>query len=86
MPYKITEQQMERVWNMPPCSHYPDRTQKFNFANSHVIKFLEKELDVNIVDACKAFERLRRNGDILYDPTDKMWRGRRLMQPAGGAQ
>ena len=83
MPYKITSEQLEAVWNMEPLNHYPDRSMKFDFAKSEVIKFLERTLEVNLIDACRAFERLRRHKDILFDPTQKCWMGKNLMAPAG---
>lgn len=81
MPYQITAEQLEKVWNMEALVHYPDRSKKFDFADSQVIQFLEKTLDVNLIDACRAFERLRRHKDIVYDPTIKSWMGKNLMAP-----
>lgn len=78
MPYQITSQQLEQVWQMPELNHYPDRSQKFDFAKSEVIQFLERTLQVNLIDACRAFERLRRHKDILFDPTEKRWMGKQV--------
>lgn len=86
MPYQITAEQLERVWEMPELSHYPDRSKKFDFANSDVIKFLMRTLDATLADATKAFEKLRRSRDIVYDPTQKRWMGKSLMAPAQEAE
>jgi hypothetical protein len=80
MPYQITAKQLEEVWRMPALSHYPDRAKKFDFADSLVIQFLERTLEVNLIDACRAFEKLRRHKDILYHPVDKVWMGKTLFQ------
>lgn len=82
MPYQITAEQLEQVWNMPEKNHYPDRSEKFDFAKSEVIQFLMETLNVNLIDATRAFERLRRHKDIVFDPTIKMWMGKNLMAPA----
>lgn len=82
MPYQITAEQLEEIWNMSARVHYPDRSKPFNFADSDVVKFLMRTLDINLADGCRAFERLRRHKDILYDPTIKSWVGKSLMAPA----
>lgn len=82
MPYTITAEQLETIWEMPALNHYPNRDRPFNFADSEVVAFLMRALDINLADGCRAFERLRRHRDILYDPTIKRWVGKSLMAPA----
>jgi esterase/lipase superfamily enzyme len=76
MPYKITEELLHDLWGMPSLSHYPDRRVKFNFADSHVIQFIMKTLGVDLPDAKRAFEFIRRSGDIMFHPVTKTWMGK----------
>lgn len=80
MAYKLTAQQLEQMWNMPPRSHYPDRSKPFSFEKSEAIQYIRDAADLSLEDAKRAFENLRRAKHILFDPTEKVWMGKTVFK------
>lgn len=81
MPSSLTPEEIIMLRNMPESIHYPDRSQKFDFRKSEVIKFIERKLDIDLAQAVRVFEKSRRAKFIVYDPTQKAWMGCELMKP-----
>ena len=63
------------IRTMPPLSHWPDREQPFDKAQSHVVQWIASMLDTTIDTA----ENIRHNAaaekQIVFDPITKLWQG-----------
>lgn len=85
MQNRITPDEKKQITTMPPLSHYPDRSKKFDFSDSHVIQFFESEFGLNQKDAVTLFESARRNKWILFDHNQKRWMGKEFFEEKYGA-
>lgn len=59
---------------MPSLSHWPDRTQPFDYAKSEVVAFLVDQ-GATAEQAKAAFEAVSSKGVIRFDPATKLWTG-----------
>lgn len=60
---------------MPPLSHWPDRSEKFEIINSHVLHFIKKKTNQSWSMTVKTFYEAKKNHVIIFDQDTRLWSG-----------
>jgi len=71
----------ERLKNMPPLSHWPNRPATFRWENSQVIAHIRRVAQCDIKTAAKVFEKARDKKVLLFDHARMTWSGNRAWEP-----
>ena len=72
-PITIYERRRHRFGDMPPLSHWPDKTKSFDWAESAVCRWLA-DIEPN-VPYPRLFAHVQDAGAILFDADANTWRG-----------
>lgn len=60
---------------MPPLTHWPDRSQPFDYARSEVIAFIMSRCGVPQSTAVRIFNSANDKGVIRFNRDTKLWCG-----------
>jgi len=87
IPFEERNQIYERLRDMPPLSHYPNRPAAFDYEDSEVIGYIldllsDTDLPVSIRMAVGFFNRASKKKVIVYDRAAETWRGNPDWEPS----
>ena len=61
--------------DMPPLSHWPDRSKPFDYANSRTVAYARDRFGIPMDLAIRVFHYAAYKKVIIFDRTTKLWGG-----------